>query len=162
MKRGSPLPLHHWPPHSGIDCFNFSHEAKKLRLSKSTPLLSQYYHNINSFRNDFCYRIFTFFYVWGRSKVRKLENQSKSDKLASNFQNIVQKGKTALIRIFLLNTLNLTLIYHKILFNNRFWDFLAMSCPSILRSPKSHLHIIVTWPVKKSHGFARSETICTR
>ena len=106
--------------HSGIDCFNFSHEAKKLRLSKSSPLLSQYYHNINSFRNDFCYSIFAFFYVWGRSKVRKLENQSKSDKLASNFQNIVQKGKTALIRIFLLNTLNLTLIYHKILFNNTF------------------------------------------
>ena len=108
------------PAHSGIDCFNFSHEAKKLRLSKSSPLLSQYYHNINSFRNDFCYSIFAFFYVWGRSKVRKLENQSKSDKLASNFQNIVQKGKTALIRIFLLNTLNLTLIYHKILFNNTF------------------------------------------
>ena len=108
------------PSHSGIDCFNFSHEAKKLRLSKSSPLLSQYYHNINSFRNDFYYSIFAFFYVWGRSKVRKLENQSKSDKLASNFQNIVQMGKTALIRIFFLNTLNLTLIYHKILFNNTF------------------------------------------
>ena len=148
--------------HSGIDCFNFSHEAKKSRLSKSSPLLSQYYHNINSFRNDFCYQIFAFFCVWERSKVGKLKYQWKSDNLASNFQNIVQKWKTALIRIFLLSTLNLALIYHKKLFNNTFWDFLAMSCPSILRSPKSHLHIIVTWPVKKSHGFARSETICTR
>ena len=77
--------------HSGIDCLNFSHEAKKSRLSKSSPLLSQYYHNINSFRNDFCYQIFAFFRVWERSKVGKLKYQRKNDDLASNFQNIVQK-----------------------------------------------------------------------
>ena len=148
--------------HSGIDCLNFSHEAKKSKLSKSFLLLSQLYHNINSFRNDFCYQIFAFFYVWGCSKVRQLENQWKSNKYALNFQNTEHKGKTALIPFLLLCMLNLGVTYHKKLFNNTLWDFLTMSCPSIFRYQKSHLHITVTCPVKKLHGFARCGTNCTQ
>ena len=102
--------------HSGIDCLNFSHEAKRSKLSKSPLLLSHLYYNIN----EFCYQIFAFFYAWGCSRVRQLENQWKSNKYALNFQNIEHKGKTALIPFLLLSMLNLGVTYHRKLFNNTF------------------------------------------
>ena len=53
---------------------------------------------------------------------------------------LIRRKNVKLVKIFM---------FFSILWFSHFWK------------PKSHLHIVITWPVKKLHGFARSGTICT-
>ena len=87
------------------------------------------------------------------------ENLCKSWKIDLNFSNVIFFIENCFCLIFFTQL-------HPLRFKMRvesdqyhFFTFLYISWSWLFWWLKSHLHILITYPVKKLHGFARSKTI---